>query len=137
MCTCPFPPRSPPSTLLPLGQGLTFIQSLLQRQACPRGAVTLRSITRPNSSSTARAKLPVKQTALKRDGTTESSHTVIAIPTCRGVGLTAGSGPHGQGEADHTPSSKTRPKTPFCTSLHKAGLPPLSNTVCHIHISAG
>lgn len=63
-----------------------------------------------NSSSTARAKLPVKQTALKREGTAESSHAVIAIPTCQGVGLTAGSGPHGKGEADHTPSSKTRPK---------------------------
>lgn len=63
-----------------------------------------------NSSSTARAKLPVKQTALKREGTTESSHTVTAIPTCQGVGLTAGSCPRGKGEADHTPSSKTRPK---------------------------
>lgn len=79
-----------------------------------------------NSSSTARATLPVKQTALKRDGTTESIPAVTAIPTCQGVGLTAGSGPRGEGEADHTPSSKTRPKTDFCTSLHQAGLPSLT-----------
>lgn len=90
-----------------------------------------------NASSTARAKLPVNQTALKRDGTRESSHAVIAIPTCQGVGLTAGSGPRGEGEADHTPSSKTRPKTAFCTCLHQAGLPSLTQLATSTSVQGG
>lgn len=97
----------------------------------------------PDSSGTARAKLPVKQTALKRDGPSESSHAGIAIPACQGVGLTAGSGPCGKGEANHTPSSKMdqskllQQETAFCTSLHQAGLPAVSNTACHVYIDAG
>lgn len=89
-----------------------------------------------NSSSTARAKLPVKQTALQRDGTAESRHRVTAVPTCQGVSLTAGSAPCGKGEADHTPSSKTRSKWIAAAGGSFLSIPaPGRCAICVEHIS--